>query len=191
MPVILEPNSEEMWKWLDPERTEWSNELQSILKPYPKELECYAVSKDVGKVGNNSPDFIVPVASKSNKQNIVNFFDAQKNSKKSAKTETEGDQQVKKEESSLDQANLNHEDSNKGEALSPDASKSKRAAEETSPMSPPKKAIKTEHSPSKPISSPLGKKARDATSNGPRAKVSPTKPDASKSKKITSFFGKT
>ncbi len=34
----------------------------------------YPVSKDVGKVGNNSPSFIIPVGSKENKNNIANFF---------------------------------------------------------------------------------------------------------------------
>jgi lipopolysaccharide export LptBFGC system permease protein LptF len=74
MPVILDPGSEAMKTWLDPSRTTWSRELQSALKPYEGELECYAVPKEVGKVGNNSPDFTVPVASKDNKNNIANFF---------------------------------------------------------------------------------------------------------------------
>ncbi|GAE00028.1 DUF159 domain protein, partial [Paecilomyces variotii No. 5] len=74
MPVILDPNSPEMKTWLDPTRTTWSKELQSILKPYQGELECYPVAKEVGKVGNNSPDFLIPVNSKDNKKNIANFF---------------------------------------------------------------------------------------------------------------------
>lgn len=74
MPVILDMGSQEMATWLDPHRTTWSKELQSLLKPYEGELECYPVSKEVGKVGNNSPTFIVPVNSKENKNNIANFF---------------------------------------------------------------------------------------------------------------------
>lgn len=74
MPVILDPGSEQMKLWLDPHQTTWTKELQSILKPYEGELECYPVSKEVGKVGNNSPDFLVPVDSKENKSNIANFF---------------------------------------------------------------------------------------------------------------------
>ncbi|OKL64457.1 hypothetical protein UA08_00443 [Talaromyces atroroseus] len=74
MPVILDPGSEKMKKWLDPHQTTWTKELQSILKPYEGDLECYPVSKEVGKVGNNSPDYIVPVNSKQNKNNIANFF---------------------------------------------------------------------------------------------------------------------
>ena len=74
MPVVLENGSDQIRTWLDPKRSEWSKELQSLLKPYDRELECYVVSKEVGKVGNNSPDFIVPVASSENKSNIANFF---------------------------------------------------------------------------------------------------------------------
>lgn len=74
MPVILEPGSDAMKTWLDPHRTTWSKELQSILKPYEGELECYPVAKEVGKVGNNSPDFTIPINSKQKKGNIANFF---------------------------------------------------------------------------------------------------------------------
>ncbi|KAF9891982.1 hypothetical protein FE257_002946 [Aspergillus nanangensis] len=91
MPVILEPNSEAMKTWLDPNRTTWSRDLQSILKPYEGELECYPVSKDVGKVGNNSSEFIIPV--KENKGNIVNFF---ANAKKKAEPEDNGIKHEKK-----------------------------------------------------------------------------------------------
>lgn len=78
MPVILDNGSDAMRTWLDPKRTEWSKDLQSLLKPYEGELECYPVSKDVGKVGNNSPSFLVPINSAANKNNIANFFGNQK-----------------------------------------------------------------------------------------------------------------
>ncbi len=84
MPVILENGSDQVRTWLDPNRSEWSKELQALLKPFQGELDCYPVSKDVGKVGNNSPSFIVPVASAENKNNIANFF---ANVKKSTKGE--------------------------------------------------------------------------------------------------------
>lgn len=74
MPVILENGSEDVKTWLDPKRYTWSKELQSLLRPSNTELECYPVSKEVGKVGNNSPNFIIPVASSENKSNIANFF---------------------------------------------------------------------------------------------------------------------
>lgn len=60
--------------WLDPTRTTWSKDFQSVLEPYEGKLECYAVPKEVGKVGNNSPDFILPINNKENKSNIANFF---------------------------------------------------------------------------------------------------------------------
>lgn len=78
MPVILEPGSDAMKAWLDPDNIGWSKELQSLLKPYQGELDCYQVDKAVGKVGNNSPSFIVPVDSKENKKNIANFFGTQR-----------------------------------------------------------------------------------------------------------------
>lgn len=74
MPVILDSGSNEIKMWLDPGRRGWSKELQDILKPFEGELMCYPVTKDVGKVGNNSPSFLIPVASKENKSNIANFF---------------------------------------------------------------------------------------------------------------------
>ena len=78
MPVIFEPWSEEMQIWLDPSSAGWNKRLQSFLKPYEGELEIYQVQKEVGKVGNDSPDFIVPLDSSSNKSNIANFFGGQR-----------------------------------------------------------------------------------------------------------------
>ncbi|KAI9806742.1 MAG: hypothetical protein M1825_006199 [Sarcosagium campestre] len=78
MPVILENGSEDLRTWLDPGRATWSKELQSLLKPYKGELEIYPVSKEVGKVGNNSPSFIIPLTSTENKNNIANFFQSGK-----------------------------------------------------------------------------------------------------------------
>lgn len=89
MPVIFEAGSEAMRTWLDPSLSEWSKSLQSLLKPYEGDLEIYPVAKDVGKVGNNSPTFIVPLDSAENKNNIANFFG---NQKKAAK-----DPEVKRE----------------------------------------------------------------------------------------------
>lgn len=98
MPVILENGSDAIRTWLDPNRTDWSQDLQSLLKPYEGQLECYQVSKDVGKVGNNSPSFLVPIDSAANKNNIANFFG---NQRKSAKSKTE-ERTVNKAEHDLD-----------------------------------------------------------------------------------------
>jgi putative SOS response-associated peptidase YedK len=81
MPVILDQGSDALRTWLDPGRYEWSPELQRLLKPFEGELDIYPVSKEVGKVGNNSPSFIIPVASKENKNNIANFFASAEKSK--------------------------------------------------------------------------------------------------------------
>lgn len=74
MPVVLKPGSEAISAWLDPSRQEWSRELQSLLKPFDGRLTIYPVTKEVGKVGNNSPSFIIPLDSKDNKSNIANLF---------------------------------------------------------------------------------------------------------------------
>ncbi|KAI9776172.1 MAG: hypothetical protein M1816_005578 [Peltula sp. TS41687] len=74
--------SEALRIWLDPKRSTWSAELQALLKPYKGELEVYSVTKDVRKVGNNSPTFIVPISSSDNKQNIANFFCSKKGATK-------------------------------------------------------------------------------------------------------------
>ncbi|EWC48890.1 hypothetical protein DRE_00195 [Drechslerella stenobrocha 248] len=74
MPVIFEPNSSEIKEWLDPRR-HWDDGLQRLLQPFEKAgLECYPVRKEVGKVGNNSSSFIIPLDSEDNKSNIKNFF---------------------------------------------------------------------------------------------------------------------
>ncbi len=96
MPVIMDNGSEKMRKWLDPKRYEWSKELQSLLVPYDGELEVYPVSKDVGKVGNNSPAFIIPIDSKENKSNIANFFAKGAATKEARKERREGRREGRK-----------------------------------------------------------------------------------------------
>ena len=99
MPVILENGSDHLRTWLDPNRSEWSKELQSLLRPFAGSLDCYPVSQDVGKVGNNSPTFIVPVASTENKNNIANFFsNAKKEAVKAVKEEVKEEGLVVKQE---------------------------------------------------------------------------------------------
>lgn len=183
MPVVLEPNSESFKMWLDPTRTKWSDELQSILKPYEGELDCYPVSKDVGKVGNNSPDFIIPIDSKENKNNIANFFG------KSQKSESNQIEEEKTEK----RATVDH-DSTENHAPLPvptggsDVQKRKREDEDQRPA----KTPKIEDSP-KDTSTPTkmsGRKTRSATSNqGRTLKRTPEKNAADGSQRITNFFG--
>lgn len=80
MPVIFEAGSPELKNWLDPSINTWSKDFQKSLKPFSGELECYPVDRAVGKVGNNSPLFTVPIDSPENKKNIANFFGNQRKS---------------------------------------------------------------------------------------------------------------
>lgn len=214
MPVILEPGSDALRTWLDPGRSEWSKELQSLLKPYEGELECYPVDGAVGKVGNNSPSFVVPVDSKENKKNIANFFGNQKKQVKGASEEKmmakvendlkEEGTQIKKEEAECRKTEMNPE-STEDNAPLPKSEPEPRGhletvikreapAEDETFHSPPHKSQKTvgndlaASSQAKTSGKPILKterKSRSATSNGTLAKT-PTK---SADKKITSFFG--
>ena len=67
------------------------------------------MDKAVGKVGNNSPSFVVPVDSKENKKNIANFFGKQK---ETAKDVAAKNQAAEKEEAVRheDDIEVEHED---------------------------------------------------------------------------------
>ncbi|KAF8262601.1 hypothetical protein EI94DRAFT_672108 [Lactarius quietus] len=62
-PVIL--NSQDaLDRWLDTSTQNWDPKLSRLLDPYADSdspLECYAVPKEVGRVGVESPTFIEPV----------------------------------------------------------------------------------------------------------------------------------
>ena len=177
MPVILDNGSDDMFKWLDSGRSEWSKELQSLLQPFPGELECYPVSKEVGKVGNDSPNFVVPLDSTANKQNIANFFGNQKSPAKKppSSVKGEGDDEALTSKPLAGTKREHSEEDAEPDDGAPSATPAKAAKKiETSP-------IKSETAP--------GKKIKSATSNGTLPKQSPTKPDEA-NKKITSFFNK-
>ncbi|KAL8805774.1 MAG: hypothetical protein Q9200_005297 [Gallowayella weberi] len=207
MPVILENGSDAIRTWLDPNRSEWSKELQSLLKPFQGELECYSVSKEVGKVGNNSPSFIVPVASTENKNNIANFFT---NAKKEAAGKEEKEEIQNEEDQVLtDGVKVEHDEQEERSTIeqsgtednaplpvpSPSSVKagSKRAHEANAyDKVPSVKAVKLEgtdvHADSTGTpEKQTGRKTRSGTSNG--TKGSPVKP-GDKSQKITNFFNK-
>ncbi|EST06327.1 Protein of unknown function DUF159 [Kalmanozyma brasiliensis GHG001] len=93
MPVIL-PDEKAIATWLglDAEpKTEadvkkgddvddtWSWEVAKLLRPLQSELECYKVPKEVGKVGNSDPSFILPIEER--KDGLRAFFNKQKHSK--------------------------------------------------------------------------------------------------------------
>lgn len=187
MPVILEPGSEQMKAWLDPHQTTWTPELQSILKPYDGELDCYPVSKEVGKVGNNSPDFIVPVNSKENKNNIANFF---ANAKKKADT-VKSQMEDTKHGHQHDQDNASNLVSPEEVGEPPRGIKRELPSEDGEILS--AKAVKTEQpSPIKNPSKVTGRPMRSATSNksSPRKGKSygTSKQTSDGSQRITNFF---
>jgi len=181
MPVILDPGTDAVKMWLDPTRNKWSKELQALLKPYEGELECYPVSKEVGKVGNNSPDFIVPLNSKENKKNIANFFDKAKKPK-----DITEDREYR--------ATVNHDgtEDHPPVAVSP-AGKGQKRSHTPDPAESPMKTLKKDSIP--PATSPVkpfsGKKPKSATSNDPiKLKSSPKKKTEPGMQRITNFFVK-
>lgn len=179
MPVIFDNGSDAIRTWLDPSRTEWNDDLQSLLRPFDGKLECYPVSKDVGKVGNNSPSFLVPIDSAANKNNIANFFD-----RPQKQSVNKMDRDVKVE----------HEDETRA------TTNRIQGTEDNAPLPVPEtKGIKREHdddefkSPNKrqnsnaaPSPAKTSKKqgTRSATNNGSVAKTDKHKG----SRKITAFF---
>ena len=216
MPVILENGSDQVRTWLDPDRSVWSKELQSLLKPFDGELDCYPVSKDVGKVGNNSPAFIVPISSAENKNNIANFFGNAKNAA-NAKIEKK---EIKEEEQELsskgpkiysntgdDRATMNQESTEDNAPIPVPKNENgislKREQEDdenANSQEPVAKAARIESGvpgsdhpqpPKGASKSPekptSSRKTRSATSNGTATKVNPAKAGDG-SQRITNFF---
>jgi hypothetical protein len=200
MPVILENGSDAIRTWLDPTRTEWSDDLQSLLKPYQAELDCYQVTKDVGKVGNNSPSFIVPIDSAANKNNIANFFGKQQKmaetKKDQMKIKVEHDAKEPRETTDRVQGTEDNTPLPVPAPLSPPPEDEPRGIKRergeaddelrsTAAAAPHQKRRLTSQSPQK--KTPAKKATRSATSNGSAAKRA-SKGDGSR--KITSFFTK-
>ncbi len=186
MPVILNPGSDAVKTWLDPTRTKWSRELQSLLKPFEGSLECYPVNKQVGKVGNNSPDFIIPIDSTENKKNIANFFgNAQKRK----------DEKEQKKEIAEEEAVESRISENNAPLPLPSSKEARgRKREHEGEDEPAAKQQKLSTSPAEsplPVKSTTGKKPRSATSNEAVAlKSSSTKKTEAGTQRITNFFVK-
>jgi len=190
MPVILS-TPEDIQTWLDPKTRTWNSQLQRLMRPFESELTVYPVAKEVGKVGNNSPDFVVPLDHK--RDSIKSFFGRQK-ARAPLPTAKDG---VKDEGSvAMDTEMQGKEGQRTTEALTnikapqPMIGDNKRRVnDEPALTSPVKKAMKTEPSPS-----PRPAQTRSAISNTPplRKKNIPygnAKMDTGGNKKITSFFG--
>lgn len=180
MPVIFNPGDDAIQTWLDPHRNTWTRELQSLLKPWDGELEIYAVSKEVGKVGNNSASFIVPIDSKENKNNIANFFN--KASKEAPKKPAE----VKREHAVVKQESSEADDVPASTPVQPP----KRPLDDGDEADGPAKKTPKPAEPSLSSPAKAGRKSRSATSNGTVAKSPAKKGAAAGSQRITSFFGK-
>ncbi|PNH43713.1 hypothetical protein VD0004_g3787 [Verticillium dahliae] len=184
MPVILEPGSEDLKMWLDPGRHEWSGELQALLKPFTGKLDCYPVSKEVGKVGNNSPSFIIPIDSKENKSNIANFFANAEKKQKTTKASVERDAELNEtDDHTASKAQVSPQKQPNIVMTADDGPKAlpKRAAsddleDEKPPMKTPVKSLPRPSRPSK-ISATSNKKGRVVQS------------DKQPNQKITRFFG--
>jgi len=212
MPVILEPGSDAMKTWLDPTRVTWSKELQSLLKPYEGELECYPVPKEVGKVGNNSPDFILPLDSKENKKSIASFFANAGKKAKEGKTDEEMSKALAPEKVTGDrETRIIHDKTEERETKDHEWSEDNAPVpvpkEEEETETPSTKGIKREHPPSDADDkdTPSQEKKRKVSVSPPEAREttptrktrSATRKEASggnqqtdRSQKITSFFKK-
>ncbi|PWN46627.1 DUF159-domain-containing protein, partial [Violaceomyces palustris] len=84
MPVIL-PDAASIATWLglgEKEANSWSPKVASLLRPLDRELECYKVPKEVGKVGNSSPSYMLPVEDR--KDGLKAFFGKQSKVKEEA-----------------------------------------------------------------------------------------------------------
>lgn len=195
MPVILEPASEQMRTWLDPSRYEWSKDLQNTLKPFDGELEVYPVSKEVGKVGNNSHSFIIPIASRENKSNIANFFANAQAKKDSPKKDIEVKKEVNssqvKETKTVEEVGEDADDGGMG--VTPTPGDKRKGDAEIENEEPPKKKGARNSSPSdtKPSpspSKPASKSSRTISATANNTK-SPVKGKGAGTQKITKFFG--
>ncbi|KAL7622943.1 hypothetical protein AAE478_006622 [Parahypoxylon ruwenzoriense] len=181
MPVILENGSEAIHTWLDPKRHEWSKELQALLKPFDGELEVYPVSKDVGKVGNDSPTFIVPINGRENKSSIASFFAKGGSAKKGAKKE-QPQVEVDKKQGFIAEDVIN---TRRGGKEAPTGVK-REAEEEHADEELPNKTTTAAPS-AAPNKSPSPQKRRKLSATSNRTK-SPNKAKQSGSQKITKFF---
>lgn len=159
MPVILDNGSADMFAWLDSGRTEWTPALQGLLKPFAGELDVYPVPRDVGKVGNDSPEFMLPISE--SKQNIARFFGRQAAKQDAAQKE----EPVQDDEKHVDEKPAGDDD-----VLNTDEQPAHDHEEQQ------QKGTKRAH-PSSPVSSTPSKIPRHEPSPSP-SKTTPSKPSS-------------
>ncbi|KAK1225968.1 hypothetical protein PQX77_011036 [Marasmius sp. AFHP31] len=141
-PVILTSQAA-LEKWLDTSSKTWTSELTKMVRPYKDQtapLECYQVPKEVGKVGTESPSYIVPVSQR--KDGIEAMFSKQKQSQ--SRQPEAGGPPVKRKRSSSPQLKSESQRSDDEveivDAPSPSPSASKKAKTEKQPKKSPQKS---------------------------------------------------
>jgi hypothetical protein len=139
--------------------------------------DSYPVKKEVGKVGEDSPLFIVPIDSAENKSNIANFF-----SKPASPSKPKTSKRLVEEEV----ADKNGEEDMNSETHAPGKRKVEEMAADMDEELPVAKAAAIENdgkgqSPVKTLQRKPTKRAPPATKKSPIKKTAGTK--------ITNFFG--
>jgi hypothetical protein len=170
-----------------------------MLKPWDGELEIYPVNPGVGKVGNNSPSFIIPLDQ--NKGSLANFFASQKkaansNESKQNAIKAEGDVKIKglkvEQEDDENRETIDAKSSETNAPLPTSSRGIKRGHGEGDDIEAPHDAktrkISEDHSQSKPSPSTKGR-SKSSTTNSTIARSSPKKAEQG-TQRITKFFGK-
>lgn len=130
MPVILDTPSEiALWLGISPSSASSSSSSSNsftpavarLLRPYQRSLACYKVPREVGKVGNDSPGFIQPVAGR--KDGIQAFFGKQQRAQAKAQTE-ESSGKRSQDETQFRQSDPEEGKEGKKDAASPNANES-------------------------------------------------------------------
>jgi hypothetical protein len=153
----------------------------------------YPVSKDVGKVGNNSPTFIIPIDSKENKSNIANFFAkgaAKQATKKEVQTKNQPEVEVKKETGFVAEDSKEMKTEKQVEAHDGAETKTsgiKREADDIEEdEKPPRKSLRSSGPAKSPSPQKGGRPKISATSNNTKT---PQKSKQAGTQEITKFFG--
>ncbi|KAH9990829.1 hypothetical protein BJV77DRAFT_1060873 [Russula vinacea] len=176
-PVIL-TSQDALDRWLDTSTQTWDPKLNSLLGSYDEPdapLECYAVPREVGKVGTESPTFIEPVQKR--KDGIEAMFTRQT---KAAQAQQRSDTKRKRE--SVSPAKDEEEEKKKEMGTSAPAVKPRTKKEES--------GITT---PSSPSGSQPQRQQQQKNKNKKQEKSDLSSPPTKSrsTPKITSFFTKT
>ncbi|PWZ03058.1 DUF159-domain-containing protein, partial [Testicularia cyperi] len=106
MPVIL-PDAQAIATWLglghkgkpDHEDDTWDIETAKLLRPLRSPLDCYKVPREVGKVGNSDPSFILPIEER--KDGLRAFFAKQEHNENATTHPQPAKEEEEEEEETL------------------------------------------------------------------------------------------